>query len=80
VRLHLPVVGRRVIFHRAVAVRAAEVEDVMGVLLEQREVDGVRLVDRLHRVAESLSFGIGDPLGHDRGVTTALERSTLAFR
>jgi hypothetical protein len=41
----------------------------MGVLLEQREVDGVRFVDRLNRVAESHRFGIGDPIGHDLGVT-----------
>jgi len=50
----------------------------MGVLLEQRDVDGVRLVDRLHRVAESLRFGSGDPLGHDLGVTTGSMRAVYA--
>ena len=65
--LHLLVVGRVVLLDHPVAVRAAEVEDVVRVLLEQHEVvaDGLRQVLADRRRVVPAPLGVEVRVGDD---------------
>ena len=67
------VVGRVVLLHHAVAVGAAEVEDVVRVLLDQREV----LAHRLREVLPDRRRVVPAPLGVEVRVADDVQRRVL---